>query len=182
MVICTENIFGEEEGTFANPVAQLDRTTISINMLDPEDEADEMKITSGNVVGKKVEKITNLYEVLEIAEHIFETVKMSEYGEQYKTRLIRNTRPHRVQGRAARTVKEYIKVGISPRVHFHLEAVARTFAFFNGDDVITPDHIKAVAEPVLAHRLVLREGMEFSVNKEDLLQKVLQDMEIPPWK
>ena len=85
MVICTENIFGEEEGTFANPVAQLDRTTISINMLDPEDEADEMKITSGNVVGKKVEKITNLYEVLEIAEHIFETVKMSEYGEQYKT-------------------------------------------------------------------------------------------------
>ena len=53
MVICTENIFGEEEGTFANPVAQLDRTTISINMLDPEDEADEMKITSGNVVGKK---------------------------------------------------------------------------------------------------------------------------------
>ena len=108
MVICTENIFGEEEGTFANPVAQLDRTTISINMLDPEDEADEMKITSGNVVGKKVEKITNLYEVLEIAEHIFETVKMSEYGEQYKTRLIRNTRPHRVQGRAARTVKEYI--------------------------------------------------------------------------
>ena len=44
------------------------------------------------------------------------------------------------------------------------------------------DHIKAVAEPVLAHRLVLREGMEFSVNKEDLLEKVVQDMEIPPWK
>ena len=75
---------------------------------------------------------------------------MSEYAQQYKVRLIRNTRPHRVQGRAARTVKEYIRVGISPRVHFHLEAVARTFAFFNGDMMITPDHIKAVAEPVLA--------------------------------
>ena len=95
-------------------------------------------------------------------------------------RLIRNTRPHRVQGRAARTVKEYIRVGISPRVHFHLEAVARTFAFFNGDTMITPDHIKAVAEPVLAHRLVLREGMEFSVNKEDLLRQIVADMEIPP--
>ena len=46
MVICTENIFGEEEGTFANPVAQLDRTTLSINMMDPEDEADEMKIVA----------------------------------------------------------------------------------------------------------------------------------------
>ena len=107
---------------------------------------------------------------------------MSEYAQQYKVRLIRNTRPHRVQGRAARTVKEYIRVGISPRVHFHIEAVARTFAFFNGDTMMTPDFIMAVAEPVLAHRLVLREGMEFSVNKEELLQKVIQDMEIPPWK
>ena len=51
MVICTENIFGEEEGTFANPVAQLDRTTLSINMLDPEDEADELLITQMPVEG-----------------------------------------------------------------------------------------------------------------------------------
>ena len=182
MVICTENIFGEEEGTFANPVAQLDRTTLSINMLDPESEDDELNISARNVVGKHVEKLTNLQEVLDIAQHIFDTVTMSDYGQQYKVRLIRNTRPHRVQGRAARTVREYIRVGISPRVHFHLEAVARTFAFFQGDTVITPDHIKAVAEPVLAHRLVLREGMEFSVNKDDLLRQIVADMEIPPWK
>ena len=182
MVICTENIFGEEEGTFANPVAQLDRTTLSINMLDPEREEDELKISAHNVVGKKVEKLTNLQEVIDIAHYIFDHVRMSEYGQQYMVRLIRNTRPHRVQGRAARTVKEYIKVGISPRVNFHLEAVARTFAFFHGDLQITPDHIKAVAEPVLAHRLILREGMEFSVNKEDLLRTVVQQMEVPPWK
>ena len=182
MVICTENIFGEEEGTFANPVAQLDRTTLSINMLDPEDEEDELKITAGNVVGRKVEKLTDLYEVLDIARYIFDNVKISDYGQQYKVRLIRNTRPHRVTGRAARIVKEYIRVGISPRVHFHIEAVARTFAFFQGDTVITPDHIKAVAGPVLAHRLVLREGMEFSVDKDDLLQQILRDMEVPPWK
>ncbi len=182
MVICTENIFGEEEGTFANPVAQLDRTTISINMMDPEEEEDEYKITAGNVVGRKVEKLTDLYEVLDIARYIYDNVKMSDYGAQYKVRLIRNTRPHRVQGRAARAVKEYIRVGISPRVHFHLEAVARTFAFFNGDLQVTPDHIKEVAGPVLAHRLVLREGMEFSVDKDELLQQILRDMEVPPWK
>ena len=182
MVICTENIFGEEEGTFANPVAQLDRTTLSINMMDPEDEADELKISARNVVGSKVEKLTDLYEVLDIARYIFDNVEMSDYGQQYKVRLIRNTRPHRVMGRAARIVKEYIRVGISPRVHFHIEAVARTFAFFNGDTVITPDHIKAVAGPVLAHRLVLREGMEFSVDKAELLDQIVRDMEVPPWK
>ena len=182
MVICTENIFGEEEGTFANPVAQLDRTTLSINMMDPEDEADEIKISARNVVGSKVEKLTDLHEVLDIARYIFDNVEMSDYGQQYKVRLIRNTRPHRVIGRSARIVKEYIRVGISPRVHFHLEAVARTFAFFSGDTVITPDHIKAVAGPVLAHRIVLREGMEFSVDKAELLQQIVQDMEVPPWK
>lgn len=182
MVICTENIFGEEEGTFPNPVAQLDRTTMSISMNDPEREEDEYKISAHNVVGKKVEKLTNLYEVLDIAHFIFDNVRISEYGQQYKLRLIRNTRPHRVQGRAARTVKEYIKVGISPRVHFHLEAVARTFAFFNGDMVITPDHLKAVAPYVLAHRLVLKEGMEFSVTKDEVLDQIIRDQEVPPWK
>jgi len=78
MVICTENIFGEEEGTFANPVAQLDRTTLSVNMWDPEDEEDELNISARNVVGKKVEKLTNLYEVLDIAQYIFDNVTMSD--------------------------------------------------------------------------------------------------------
>jgi MoxR-like ATPase len=182
MVICTENVFGDEEGTFPNPVAQLDRTTIAISMNDPDDEEDELQIVASNVVGKKIEKLTNLYEVLDIANFIFENVRLSDYAQQYKVRLIRNTRPHRVAGRAARTVKEYIKFGISPRVHFHLEAVARTFAFFNGDMVITPDHIKAVAPYVLAHRLVLREGMEFSVSKEQLLAEIIRVTEVPPWK
>ena len=39
-------------------------------------------------------------------------------------------------------------------------------------------NLKRLAAPVLAHRLVLREGMEFSVNKEDLLRKVIQDLEV----
>ena len=182
MVICTENIFGEEEGTFPNPVAQLDRTTLSIYMGDPNREDDEMKITAHNVVGKRVEKLTDLYEVLDIARFIFDNVAISDYGNQYKVRLIRNTRPHRVEGRAARTVKECVRVGISPRVHFHLEAVARTLAFFSGDMLVTPDHIKAVAPYVLAHRLVLKEGMEFSTTREDVLDQVIRDMEVPPWK
>jgi MoxR-like ATPase len=151
-------------------------------MNDPDREEDELNIVTGNVVGKKIEKLTNLYEVLDIAHFIFDNVRMSDYAQQYKVRLFRNTRPHRVQGRAANVVKDYVKVGISPRVHFHLEAVARTFAFFNGDTIITPDHIKEVAPFVLAHRLVLREGMEFSVSKEEVLGELMRVMEVPPWK
>src|SRR5262249_39283442 len=160
------------------PMAQLDRTTLAVTVADPEQEEDELKILAQNVVGKRVEKLTNLYEVLDIAHFIFDNVPMSEYGQQYKGRLIRSTRPHRVHGRAARTVKEYIKVGISPRVHFHLEAVARTFAFFNGDMVVNPDHIKAVAPHVLAHRLVLNDGVEFSVSREEVLRQLMREIEV----
>ena len=63
----------------------------------------------------------------------------------------------------------------------HLEAVARTFAFFHGDTIITPDHVKAVAPHVLAHRLVLRDGMEFSVSREEILDEVIRLMDVPPW-
>jgi MoxR-like ATPase len=140
MVICTENIFGEEEGTFPNPGA-CDRAFYLRQRPDVR-------------------------------------VRPAIPGTAHP----KHTAARRVQGRAARTVKEYIRVGISPRVNFHLEAVARTFAFFTGDTKITPDHIKAVAPHVLAHRLVLREGMEFSVSREEVLAQVIRDMEVPPWK
>ena len=112
MVICTENIFGEEEGTFANPVAQLDRTTLSINMLDPEDEEDELKISARNVVGRKVEKLTDLHEVLDIAQYIFDNVQMSDYAQQYKVRLIRNTPPAPGDGAGGAG-----RQGVHPRGH-----------------------------------------------------------------
>ena len=152
-------------------------------MNDPDDEEDELKIVAHKVVGKKVEKLTNLYEVLDIAHFIFDNVRMSDYAQQYKVRLIRNTRPHRVQGRAARTVKEYIKVGISPRVNFHLEAVARTFAFFNGDTIgsrpTTSKRSRRMSWPT--GWCCARAWSSRSARRRSSTQ-VIRDMEVPPWK
>ena len=48
--------------------------------------------------------------------------------------------------------------------------------------VINPDHIKAVAPYVLAHRLMLNDGVEFSVSREEVLSQVMREIEVPPWK
>ena len=119
---------------------------------------------------------------MRIAEFIYDKVENTELADRYRVALIRNTRPHRAQGRAELITKEYLKTGISPRGNFHLEAVARTFAFFQGDAKVTPDHVKAVARPVMAHRLILKEGMEFVTSNDEVLEKIIKNTEIPPCK
>ena len=185
MLLATQNIFGEEEGTFPNPMAELDRYSFSIFMNDPENPAEEEKINALNVVGKKIEPVTDLPEVLRAAQFIYEHVSIPEHTRKYMTALIRNTRPHRVQGEAAAMVKKNVLVGASPRVNFHLEAFARTEAFFSGDDVVKIEHIKRVAEMVLAHRLVIQEGMDFAKSREEIcreiIREVLEQTDTGPW-
>ena len=116
-----------------------------------------------------------------IGEWISGNVRLSDYARKYMVRLVRNTRPHRVRGAARTFVRDSVEVGDSPRVEFHLEAVAKTFAFFAGTKIVTPDHVKAVAEMVLAHRLVLKEGLEFTTTVRKVLREILRLTEVPPW-
>lgn len=183
-ILCsTQNMFGEEEGTYPTPVAERDRYTFSIRMNYPEKIEDEMKINSKNVIGKKIEKVTDLPEVLAIGQYIFDNVKEDERVAWYRSDLLRNTRPEQVTGRASDIVKENIRVGGSPRVNFHLEAAARTAAFFEGEMVVTPDHVRKVATMILQHRLVLKEGVEFTgVTPESIIEEVIKGTDIPKWK
>ncbi|MDP3731146.1 MAG: MoxR family ATPase, partial [bacterium] len=185
MLLATQNIFGEEEGSFPTPMAELDRYSFSIFMNDPDDPAEEQKIRASNVVGKKIEPVTNLREVLAASDFIYKTVSLSDRADRYITALIRNTRPHRVQGPASAMVKKNVLVGASPRVNFHLEAFARTEAFFAGDSIITIEHVKKVAEMVLAHRLVIQEGMDEKKSHEEIcreiIREVLKQTDTGPW-
>ena len=187
IVLGTQNIFGEEEGTYPNPVAELDRYTLNISMNDPENESDEMRIRSRNVVNKKINQVAILNEIFQIGRLIQEKIKLSGYADQYITRLLRNTRPHRAKNRELRNfLRNFVKVGASPRVNYHLEAVVRTVAFFAGESLATSDHVKEVAKMVIAHRLVLVEGKEYELSefgnpKEYVFEEILRLSEVPPW-
>lgn len=185
MVFMTENIFGEEEGTYPNTMAELDRTTLAIPIERPSFE-EEKKIRAANVLGKSIKPIVNLEEILACADWITKNVEYSPQADEYLTRLLRNTDPHPKvtdpKSKLGKFLAEYVQVGESPRVNFHLEAVPRVRAFFEGSLKVKPDHVKAVAPNVLAHRLVLKPGKEFTTTKEKVLEEILRLTAQPPWK
>lgn len=185
MVLLTENIFGEEEGVYPDPMAQRDRVTLTIPIKRPSLE-EEKRIRAVNVVGKTIEEVGNLTEILACADWIGRHVKSSLQADDYLTRLLRNTDPDPAVtdpcSKLGKYLTEYVLVGASPRVNFHLEAVARTRAFFEEDIAIRPDHVKTVAENVIAHRLILKPGKEFKTTPEEVFKEILQMTEMPKWR
>lgn len=185
MVTFTENPHGDAQGTYPIPWAVLDRVTIAIKIDRPTLE-NEAKISSENVVGKSIEPCIDLNEILACAHYIYRNVKPSKPADLYRALLIRNTSPEVVaekgSSKLVKFVLEHIEAGASTRAHFALEAVARLRAAFNQERIITPDHVKAAAVSVIAHRLVLKPGKERKISKEEVAQEVVKLTGPPPWK
>lgn len=184
MVLLTQNIFGDDEGTYADPMAQIDRVTLTIPIKRPVKE-EEQKIRSRNVIGKTIEQVTDLEEILACAHWIEQNMKISERANNYLTQLLRNTDPDPdvtdPESTLGKYLNEYIEVGASPRTNFHLEAVAKVRAFFDGDMIVKPEHVKAVAESVIVHRLRLTPAKRRNTRKEDVFKRILEFTEIPKW-
>jgi MoxR-like ATPase len=99
--------------------------------------------------------------------------------------------PERV--RIEESVKEYlvdlarasredprVDVGVSPRGIQRFFEAARARALIGGRDYVTPDDIKAIARPVMTHRLVLTSEAEIKgVNPEDIVADLLDSVEVP---
>ncbi len=183
-VLLTENIFGEEEGVYANPMAQVDRITLTIPIERPV-KKEEKKIRVGNVDGKSIEQVSDLQEILACAHWINKNVKTSEPASDYLTQLLRNTDPNPKvtdpRSKLGKFLKQYVKVGASPRVNFHLEAAARARAFFAGSLIVRPEHVKSIAPNVITHRLLLTPGKEFKTPKEDVVDEILSFTDMPKW-
>ena len=183
----TQNPFGDEEGTFPTPQALWDRITLCLEIPRPPLEA-EMMIRARNVVNKKIEPVTDLTEMLSASQYIYDTMKFSGSADEYVTRILRNTDPDPDVEKDTPALEEFVRThvekekGGSPRVNFHLEAAARTHAFFAGDEVIKPEHVKAVAPSVVAHRLKLIPKIRHKKNARDVFADILEDTRVPRWK
>jgi MoxR-like ATPase len=87
----------------------------------------------------------------------------------YLTRVVRATRDHL-----------RVDVGASPRSGLMLMAAAKARAGIQGRAHVLPDDIKAVAKPVLRHRLVLKPGAEVDgFTPDDVLDEILARTEVP---
>ena len=87
----------------------------------------------------------------------------------YIVDVIRRTRSH-----------ESVLVGSGPRATQALLLGSRAHAAVHGRDYVTPDDVKAMAAPVLEHRLILRPEYEIEgLTVTDVIAKILQDVPIP---
>src|SRR3954465_9632031 len=144
MVFATQNPV-EYEGTYPLPQAQVDRLMVRLELGYPDAQA-EAGMLAGHEAGDRVlelEPVADRAEVIE-AQNTVHRVHASRARRDYIVALLRHTRgDHRVE------------LGGSPRAGLLLLRAAKAHALIRGRDHALPDDVQALAQPVLAHRLML---------------------------
>ena len=148
-VLATRNPI-EFHGTFPIPEAALDRFLIHLSLGYPE-ETDERALYLGDDPARRSERLEPVLSLAELRQRIAraETVAVSEPVAAYCYRLIQATR-----------TTPQVRLGSSPRAALSLLRAARAAAFLAGRDYVLPDDLKALAVPVLAHRLVMNGAVD----------------------
>jgi len=168
MVIATQNPI-EQAGTYRLPEAQLDRFIMKTSIGYP-DHASTLRILEG--AGTRAHDVTvpaiaSSEVIIEMA-RLARTVHVDPTINDYVSRLVESTR----------TATE-VRLGASVRGALALVRTAKTLAASNGRHYVIPDDVKALAEPVLAHRLVLDPEAEFDgVTGTSIIAQLL--IETPP--
>jgi MoxR-like ATPase len=145
LVLATQNPI-ELEGTFALPEAQLDRFLLRISIGYP-DEGGERRIAARHQAAAEpmdgVRRVASGDDVRALRE-ASRTVRVAEDVEGYLVALVRATRDH-----------PDVRLGASPRSSVALYRAAQAWALLGGRDYVLPDDVRALAHPVLSHRLLL---------------------------
>ncbi|EMA18920.1 MULTISPECIES: AAA family ATPase [Haloarcula] len=169
-VIATQNPV-DMEGTFELPEAQVDRflAKTSLGYPDDEGEVELLRRRAGRTTqSPTVKPILDAESVKELRS-VPETVTVDDDLLQYMADLVRATRD------------DYrVDVGVSPRGTQRLFEATRAMATIAGREYVAPDDIKRVAQPVLAHRLVLTPDARVEqVDKGTVIQSVLDEVPVP---
>ncbi len=172
-VLATQNPI-EQEGTYPLPEAQLDRFLFHINIEYPAFE-DEKKIVHQTTAGRKTElkKVLDAKEVLALQE-IVRRVPVADNVVEWAVKLVRRTRPK--ESDAPDFVRNWISWGAGPRASQSLILGGKARAVLQGRSTVSIDDLRALAAPVLRHRLILSFHAEAEgVSVDDVIRKLLAD-------
>jgi MoxR-like ATPase len=150
-VLATQNPI-EQEGTYPLPEAQLDRFMFSINLEYPsfEEEVQVVKSTTSNIQ-QNVNPVFSGEEIVEI-QKLIRKIPVADNVIEYAVRLVGKTRPKSLL--AAEMVKSYLDWGAGPRASQNLILGAKAHAAVHGKYSPDIEDVKAVAIPILSHRIV----------------------------
>jgi MoxR-like ATPase len=169
MVMATQNPI-EYEGTYPLPEAQLDRFTMRLSLGYPPlaDEARMLDEQTSEPPLASLPAVADAAEVLRIVEAA-RAVYVEESLGRYVVALLRQTRSD-----------SRVYLGASPRAGIALLRVAKSKALSEGRSYVTPDDVKAVAAPVLAHRLILApEARSAALGPVELIADALAHTPVP---
>jgi MoxR-like ATPase len=173
LVVATQNPI-ESEGTYALPEAQLDRFILRTTVGYPA-EAEEVELLSRRLARRHdevtLEPVLTPGTFLEMQASL-EDVHIEPVLREYAVALVTATRRD-----------PQLEVGASPRGSLALLKLARARAVLDGRDFVTPDDVRRIAVPALAHRVLLRaEVWARQVPAEAVLGEILDSVPAPSWE
>ncbi|WP_062130723.1 AAA family ATPase [Demequina aestuarii] len=170
MVVATQNPV-EQAGTYTLPEAQLDRFMMRTSLGYPDHAATLRILDAGRPPRVVVPALVELQTIAAMTE-LSAAVHTSPLVLDYIARIVDATRS-----------ATQVRLGASMRGAMALARGARTWALGHGRTYVTPDDVKALAEPVLAHRLILDPEAEFDgVTATAVIGQVLLDTPPPSQK
>jgi len=168
-VIATENPI-EYRGTYPLPEAQLDRflMRISLGYPSPEEEVEVLERQVKQHPIHSVHPVVRKEEVLRMQESI-RNVHIDPSLKKYMVDIVAATRKHPL-----------LALGASPRASLGLMRTGQTRAALRGRDYVLPDDVKALATPVLGHRLILKpEARVREGDMASLVNGILDEVPVP---
>jgi MoxR-like ATPase len=169
MVLATQNPI-EYEGTFRLPEAQLDRFLMRIK-LDYPDFDDEINVLKNQLLQHPIENLTAVVSAEEVlqAQDDIRRVHVEQSIYRYIVELVRKTRQH-----------DDTYLGASPRGSLSLLRASQARAVMLGRDFVIPDDVKALAAPVLGHRIILAPGAHLrEIDESKVMQELLDRVIVP---
>lgn len=160
----------EMEGTFMLPEAQLDRFLLKLSIGYPSDDEETRMLQRFQTGDAALSvEICASSEDVERARDVVEQVRIADHVREYLVSIVRATRNN-----------AQIRLGASPRGSLALQHASQAHAAINGRDYVMPDDIKALAAPVLSHRVVLESSMQMRRrDASQIIDDVVSQVPVP---
>jgi len=177
LVFATQNPI-EQEGTYPLPEAQLDRFMFQIDVDYPEFDEEVMIVRSTTAASAfTLARILSRERILELQD-LVRRVPVADYVIQYAVKLARASRPG--DAVAPDFVKDFVAWGAGPRASQYLILGGKARALINGRFAVSCEDVRALAHPVLKHRIIVNyrgeaEGIDSSRIIDRLLEEIKED-------
>ncbi len=167
LCIATQNPV-EFHGTYPLPEASLDRFAVQLSLGYPPDDEERALLVTRSGAPPRVEAVCGVEEVEGLQRRVEEVV-LEESVADYLLRIVKATREH-----------ASIRLGVSTRGALLFGRMARARALMQGRDYVLPEDLKALAVPVLAHRLVLDTRARYAgADKRALMKELTGTVPVP---